>query len=109
MRPMVFTLPAPAMPETRVPKRSGAMIDLMRRRKIVPRIARPTACFGKTAPKAIPATRAIIIHVVREMRFIVSSRLKGRRRGRREREFFLLLLAFLLEPVDIESAQGQVR
>ena len=32
---MAFTLPAPAMPYTSVPKISGAMIDLIRRRKML--------------------------------------------------------------------------
>ena len=35
MRPMVLMLPVPAMPTTSVAKISGAMMDLISRRKIV--------------------------------------------------------------------------
>jgi len=70
MRPMVLTLPVPAMPATSVPNNNGAMIDLIRRRKIVP--SRPifTAGAGKATPNAMPATSAIRIQVVRDGRFI---------------------------------------
>src|SRR5262245_14160941 len=68
MRPMVLIFPAPAMPTTSVANASGAMIDLIRRRKIWPsrRISLPAV--GKIAPNAMPATSATRIQVVSEMR-----------------------------------------
>jgi hypothetical protein len=65
---MVLTLPAPAMPYTRVPKSSGAMIALISRRKIAPRTAALFAGPGNKAPKAIPPTSPIMIQDVRENR-----------------------------------------
>ena len=72
MRPMVLMLPAPAIPETRVANSSGAMIDLISRRKIVPRIAEAFAGPGKKAPNATPATSPMMIHVVRDILFTYS-------------------------------------
>src|SRR6185312_4635473 len=71
--PIVLTLPAPAMPDTRVPNSRGAMIDLIRRRKMVPRIASATPCFGNAAPKPTPANKATMIQVVRDLLFKVCS------------------------------------
>ena len=69
----VFTLPVLAMPTTSVPNSSGAMIDLIIRRKIVPSNPSSLACAGATAPNTMPPTRAIRIHVVSDMRFNVCS------------------------------------
>src|SRR6266567_4329032 len=66
MRPMVLMLPDPAMPATSVANVSGAMIDLIRRRKIVPSRRISLAGPGNSAPKAMPATSEIRIHVVSE-------------------------------------------
>ncbi len=64
MRPMVLMLPVPAIPTTSVPNKSGAMMDLIMRRKIVPSSAIFCAGSGKNAPKATPATSAIRIQAV---------------------------------------------
>ena len=47
MRPMVLTLPVPAMPHTSVPNSSGAMIDLISRRKMVAQQAQSFGGPGK--------------------------------------------------------------
>ena len=47
MRPMVLTLPVPAMPTTSVANSSGAMIDLIMRRKMVPSSAHFLRGSGK--------------------------------------------------------------
>ena len=71
MRPMVLTLPVPAMPYTSVPKISGAMMDLIRRRKTLDSAAIHAALptFGKTAPNATPNSMAMKIHAVSDRRF----------------------------------------
>src|SRR6266850_5147890 len=71
MRPIVFTLPVPAMPHTKVANVNGAMIDLIRRKKIVPSSLSFSAAAGKAAPNTMPATSAIRIQVVSDSFFIV--------------------------------------
>ena len=67
IRPMVLILPVPAIPTTKVAKMSGAMIDLIRRRKMVPSRPSSFAGPGNAAPNATPATRAIRIQAVRDV------------------------------------------
>ena len=64
IRPMVLMLPVPAIPTTKVAKMSGAMIDLIRRRKMVPNRPSSFAGPGNAAPNATPATSAIRIQAV---------------------------------------------
>src|SRR5258708_22459982 len=73
MRPIVFTLPEPAMPHTRVANVNGAMMDLISRKKIVPSSLSFIAAAGKAAPKAMPDTSAIRIQVVSDSFFIVGA------------------------------------
>src|SRR6267143_448488 len=67
-RPTFFRSAWPAMPTTRTPKSSGAMITLMRRRKIVPRSCKLTAIEGASWPNSAPARRPTKIQVVSERR-----------------------------------------
>src|SRR5512146_1528499 len=68
---MVLMLPVPATPTTNVAKMSGAMIDLIRRRKMVPSRPNSLAGPGNAAPNAVPATSPIRIQRVSEWRFTV--------------------------------------
>src|SRR6266446_5791863 len=65
-RPTFFKSEWPAMPTTRTPKSSGAMITLMSRRNIVPRSCKLTATEGQSWPNSAPARRPTKIHVVSE-------------------------------------------
>src|SRR6266481_847231 len=67
-RPTFFRSEWPAIPTTSTPNRSGAMITLMRRRKIVPRSCKLTASAGASWPNSAPARRPTKIQVVRERR-----------------------------------------
>src|SRR5882757_608706 len=67
-RPTFFRSECPAIPTTRTPKSSGAMITLMRRRKIVPRSCKLTATAGASWPSSAPARRPTKIQVVSERR-----------------------------------------
>src|ERR1700678_1555944 len=71
MRPMVLTLPVPAMPYTKVPKINGAMMDLIRRRKTLDSAAIHAALpmLGKIAPTTTPTTIAMKIQAVSDRRF----------------------------------------
>ena len=66
---MRLELPVPAMPDTSVPNSSGAMMDLISRRKIVAdgrRVAVPRR--GSDAERD-PGTMAMKIQAVRDSRF----------------------------------------
>src|SRR5580704_12169526 len=67
---MVLMLPVPAIPTTKVANSSGAMMDLIKRRKMVPSRPNSFASPGNAAPKATPATSAIRIQTVSDGRFI---------------------------------------
>ena len=69
MRPIALMSPAPAMPCTSVAKISGAMIDLIIRRKTLLKMAIPCPASGKNWPTRIPATRPMTIQLVNEIRF----------------------------------------
>ena len=69
IRPMVFSSPADAIPETSVPNNNGPTMDFMSRRKMLLIGASCLANGGKNAPISIPATSEIRIHEVREIRF----------------------------------------
>ncbi len=71
MRPMVFTLPEPAIPYTSVPKINGAMMDLIRRRKMLLSGASFTATCGAVSPSAMPAAMPMKIQTVSESRLNV--------------------------------------
>jgi hypothetical protein len=66
---MLLMLPVPAIPTTNVATSSGAMMDLISLRKIVPSRPNSFAGPGNTAPKAIPATSAIRIQTLSDGRF----------------------------------------
>ena len=67
-RPTRFmSSPWPAMPMTRVAKMSGAMSDLIIRRKIVESGLRLVASSGASHPTSAPITMEIRIHLVTEM------------------------------------------
>ena len=60
--------PAPAMPCTNVANSSGAMIDLIMRKKILLKMAMFMPTWGKNWPTRIPATRPMTIQLVNEIR-----------------------------------------
>src|SRR6267143_3523417 len=83
-RPTFFRSAWPAMPTTRTPKSSGAMITLMRRRKIVPRSCKLTAIEGASLPNSAPARRPTKIQVVSERRdvaYAATRRIASQRRS----------------------------
>src|SRR3981189_2464703 len=83
-RPTFFRSAWPAMPTTRTPKSSGAMITLMRRRKIVPRSCKLTAIEGASWPNSAPARRPTKIQVVSERRdvaYAATRRIASQRRS----------------------------
>src|SRR3954467_10726581 len=69
IRPTFLRSPPPAMPTTRVEKIRGAMIDLMRLRKMSRRTKRLFPHSGWTYPSTPPATRPIRIQVVSDRRY----------------------------------------
>ena len=69
MRPMRFKSPEPALPYTRVPKLSGAMMDRISRRKMLLTGASRLATPGAAIPITIPAAIPMKIHAVSESRF----------------------------------------
>src|ERR1051326_6076399 len=66
--PTCFRFPWPAMPTTSVAKINGAMMDLMRRRKMELSGLRVTAAPGASHPTVSPIAIPMKIHCVREGR-----------------------------------------
>src|SRR6266404_9709824 len=74
MRPTFFNAPAPAIPTTMVEKTSGAMIDLMRLRKMSRRKKTAFPQSGRNQPTIAPTIKPIMICTVSDGRY------HGRRR-----------------------------
>ena len=66
MRPMALALPDPAMPYTRVPNSSGAMIDLTSRRNTLLTGDKLRAASGKKCPNTTPSSMAMKIQAVND-------------------------------------------
>ena len=70
MRPTPLMSPWLAMPTTSMAKSSGAMMTLIRRRKIVPRNWRCAAAAGQSWPNSAPENRPTAIQVVSDRRAV---------------------------------------
>ncbi len=64
-RPTWRKLECPAMPTTSVANSSGAMIVLIKRRKMSASTRRCVAALGKSCPISAPNTMAMKIHALR--------------------------------------------
>src|SRR5688572_24470555 len=69
--------PCPAMPMTSVPKISGAMMDLIMRRKICESGRKDCAASGNIQPINVPIAMDIRIHLVSEMPRSVDQIVRG--------------------------------
>src|SRR5215471_3731069 len=72
-RPTFFRFACPAIPVTRIPNSSGAMITLISRRKIFPRNCSLAANAGASYPSSAPANSPTKIHAVNDRRTVASA------------------------------------